>query len=53
MNWWILIKNYYLTLGRNYQVNPALFLSIHVVATPLFLLVIGWIMKRKNRIRHC
>ncbi|MGA9647901.1 hypothetical protein [Pedobacter sp.] len=49
MNWWTLVKDYYLELGRTYKVDPALFLGIHVVATPLFLMAIGWIYKRKKQ----
>ncbi|MBC7509131.1 MAG: hypothetical protein H7320_10355 [Ferruginibacter sp.] len=42
---WEAIKNYYLTLGKNYHVDPAVFLGIHVLATPLFLLAAAWLIK--------
>ena len=44
-NIWDAIKNYYLTLGKNYHVDPAVFLGIHVLATPLFLLAAAWVIK--------
>lgn len=44
-NIWEAIKNYYLTLSKNYHVDPALFLGIHVLATPLFLLAAAWLIK--------
>ena len=44
-NIWDAIKNYYLTLGKNYHVDPAVFLGIHVLATPLFLLAAAWLIK--------
>ncbi len=42
---WEAIKNYYLTLGESYHVNPIIFLGIHIIATPLFLLSVGWLLK--------
>lgn len=42
---WNAIKNYYLTLGRNYHVDPLIFFGIHVVATPLFMLTVAWLIK--------
>jgi hypothetical protein len=36
MSWWETIKNYYITLRERYEVDPLLFVGIHVVATPLF-----------------
>ena len=44
-NIWQAIKNYYISLGKNYHVNPVLFLGIHVVATPLFVLSVAWMVK--------
>ena len=44
-NIWEGIKNYYITLGKNYHVNPIIFLGIHVIATPLFILSTAWILK--------
>lgn len=36
MNWWQAIKNYYTVIGEKYQVDPLIFVGIHVIATPLF-----------------
>ena len=44
-NIWKSIKNYYITLGRNYHVDPLIFFGIHVVATPLFMLTVAWLIK--------
>ncbi|MDQ6903125.1 MAG: hypothetical protein M3139_08950 [Bacteroidota bacterium] len=44
-NIWEGIKNYYITLGKNYHVNPIIFLGIHVIATPLFIISTAWIIK--------
>lgn len=50
-NIWETIKNYYFILGKSYQVNPVIFLGIHIVATPLFLFAMAWMIKnyRKKR----
>ncbi|MEP7232781.1 MAG: hypothetical protein ABI691_21150 [Ginsengibacter sp.] len=42
---WNAIKNYYITLGTNYHVDPLIFFGIHVVATPLFILTGAWLIK--------
>lgn len=42
---WNEIKSYYITLGKNYHVNPIIFLGIHVIATPLFILCVAWLIK--------
>jgi hypothetical protein len=42
---WDTIKNYYINLGNNYHVNPIIFLGIHVIATPLFIFSISWLVK--------
>ena len=49
MRWWEIIKNYYVTLGKNYHVDPLLFLGLHVVATPLFALAVGWIVHNSKK----
>ncbi len=46
---WETIKNYYISLGRNYHVDPLIFLGIHVVATPLFLIAIAWLVKNHRQ----
>ncbi|MDZ4807486.1 MAG: hypothetical protein SGI96_04380 [Bacteroidota bacterium] len=42
---WETIKDYYITLGENYHVNPIIFLGIHIIATPLFILSVAWLIK--------
>lgn len=44
-NIWEAVKNYYITLGENYHVDPIIFVGIHVVATPLFVMAVAWIIK--------
>ncbi len=39
------IKEYYTMLGEKYSVNPIVFLSIHVLATPPFLFCVAWLIK--------
>ncbi len=43
-NIWEAIKHYYISLGENYKVDPVIFLAIHVVATPVFIAVVAWIV---------
>lgn len=43
-NIWEAIKHYYITLGENYKVNPIIFLAIHVIATPVFIATVAWIV---------
>lgn len=44
-NIWEAIKKYYISLGENYHVDSIIFLSIHVIATPLFVLSAAWLVK--------
>jgi hypothetical protein len=44
-NLWEAVKDYYISLGENYKVNPVIFLVIHVIATPLFIATVGWIVR--------
>ena len=44
-NIWEAVKNYYITLGKNYHVDPLTFLGIHIIATPLFVLCVAWLIK--------
>ncbi len=48
---WEGIKNYYTTIGLEYHVNPVIFVGIHIVATPLFIAAVAWIINshKKNR----
>ena len=45
------VKEWFLGLGRNYGVNPIIFGSIYVGAIPFFTLSIGWLVRnyRKNK----
>ncbi len=47
---WQNIVQYYKTIGAQYQVDPVIFVGIHVAATPLFLLAVWWIVY--NRRHH-
>lgn len=44
-NIWEAIKDYYISLGENYKVDPVIFLAIHVIATPLFVATVAWIVR--------
>ncbi len=46
---WEAIKNYYIAIGNNYHVNPVIFLGIHVVATPLFIIAVAWLVKNYKK----
>ena len=51
MNWWNVIVDYYTRLGKQYHVDPIIFVGIHVVATPLFLATVWWVyynMRKKK-----
>ena len=45
-NIWEAIKNYYISLGENYKVNPLIFLGMHIIATPLFIASVAWMIHR-------
>ncbi len=49
MNWWQAIKNYYTVIGEKYQVDPLIFVGIHVIATPLFAAAVWWIIFNRKR----
>ena len=42
---WDAIKEYYITLGKKYSVDPFVFFAIHVLATPPFLVCVAWLIK--------
>ncbi len=44
-NIWEAIKKYYTTLGESYHVDPLIFVGIHVIATPLFVIAVAWVIK--------
>ncbi|MEO7265175.1 MAG: hypothetical protein ABIW38_09695 [Ferruginibacter sp.] len=41
---WQSIKKYYVTIGESYHVDPFIFVGIHVIATPLFLMAVAWLI---------
>lgn len=41
---WNLIKHYYVSIGERYHVNPVIFPAIHIIATPLFIASVWWIV---------
>ncbi len=45
MEWWVSIKELFLSLGENYGVNPYIFGGIYIGAIPLFFLCLGWTVK--------
>ena len=49
MEWWEAFKEWFLSLGENYGVNPFIFGGIYVGAIPFFILSLGWTIKN---IRH-
>ncbi|MBA3682636.1 MAG: hypothetical protein H0W73_15965 [Bacteroidetes bacterium] len=48
---WEAIKNYYTTIGLKYHVDPVIFVAIHVVATPLFIAAVAWIVHNHKKKR--
>jgi hypothetical protein len=47
---WNLFKEWFLSLGTKYNVNPYIFGSIYVGAIPLFFICLRWTVKRiKNK----
>ena len=50
MEWWQIFKEWFLSLGGKYNVNPYIFGGIYVGAIPFFFLSLGWTIKRiKNK----
>ncbi|GAA4342538.1 hypothetical protein [Flaviaesturariibacter amylovorans] len=46
---WEQIVNYYTMLGERYSVDPVLFVGIHIVATPLFIWAVAWLVRSHRR----
>lgn len=46
---WELIKKYYFALAREFHVDPIIYVGIHVVATPLFILAIAWLVRNYRK----
>lgn len=45
MEWWEIFKEWFLSLGTKYGVNPYIFGGIYIGAIPLFFLCLGWTVK--------
>jgi hypothetical protein len=45
MEWWETFKDWFLSLGENYGVNPFIFGGIYLGAIPFFILSLGWTIK--------
>lgn len=46
MEWLLDLKDWFIGLGEQYNVNPIIFGSIYVGAVPFFLLSLRWLVKR-------
>lgn len=49
MIWWETFKEWFLSLGGKYHVNPYIFGGIYVGAIPFFFLCLGWTIKNIKR----
>lgn len=45
MQWWETFKDWFLSLGEKYGVNPYIFGSIYIGAIPFFFLCLAWAVK--------
>ncbi len=45
MHWWEIFKEWFLSLGKKYGVNPFIFGSIYMGAIPFFFLCLAWTIK--------
>jgi uncharacterized membrane protein YfhO len=45
MEWWEIFKQWFLSLGTKYGVNPFVFGSIYIGAIPFFFLCLAWTIK--------
>lgn len=45
MHWWETFKEWFLSLGKNYGVNPYIFGGIYIGAIPFFFFCLGWTIK--------
>ncbi len=45
MEWWETFKEWFLSLGEKYNVNPYIFGGIYIGAIPLFFLCLSWTIK--------
>lgn len=51
MEWWETFKEWFLSLGEKYHVNPFIFGGIYIGAIPFFFISLSWTIKniRKKR----
>jgi hypothetical protein len=42
---WEFIKEHYILLAKTYGVDPAIFIGIHVVVTPIFIASVSWLVR--------
>jgi glycopeptide antibiotics resistance protein len=45
MEWWEAFKEWFLSVGENYGVNPYVFGGIYLAAIPFFFLCLSWTIK--------
>ncbi len=45
MHWWDIFKEWFLSLGEKYNVNPFIFGGIYLGAVPFFFISMAWIIK--------
>lgn len=45
MDWWMQFKEWFLSLGNKYNVNPWIFGGIYIGAIPFFFLSLAWLIK--------
>ncbi len=49
MEWWEVFKDWFLSLGDKYGVNPYIFGAIYVGAIPFFFLALGWTIRNMRQ----
>ncbi len=49
MAWWESFKEWFLSLGQNYGVNPYIFGGIYIGAIPCFFLCLSWTIKNMRK----
>lgn len=49
MEWWNEVKEWFLSLGEKYHVDPLIFGAIYVGAIPFFLLSLSWLIRNLRR----
>jgi hypothetical protein len=45
MKIWEFIKEHYIHIAKTYGVDPAVFIGIHLVVTPIFILSVSWLIR--------